>query len=254
MGLTEMDHPLLARYAEIRAEAAEKYGPDSQAVVFLLYEELLSLRTVLVQDRSAGGIGRRVRELVAGIQQRYEAGGMADSGRDHRLVGTDPVIIEYDREVFERRYRDALATCGVRVLHVTTAAEAFAGLRPGRTYIYALDDEYRLLVWPEPFSLAEMVFGRAPEQRRHGTRVVHPMLVPDRLRVRAAGELVILGRAADCMVVANMKSGHFRPPPQCAEALREVLLDVFAARDEDIDIFTVPQPISPPVPRPIPLP
>jgi hypothetical protein len=33
-----------------------------------------------------------------------------------------------------------------------------------------------------------------------------------------------------------------------------VLLDVFAARDEDIDIFTVPQPISPPVPRPIPLP
>ncbi len=241
MGLTDMDHPLLARYAEIRAEAAEQYGSDSQAVVFLLYEELLSLRAVLVQDRSAETLRRRVRELVPGIQQRYETSGMVDSGRDHWMLSERPVLIEYDRAVFERRYRAALDTCGVSALHVVTAAGAFTHLRPGCTHIYVVDEEYRLLVWPEPFSLAEMVFGRAPDQRLQGTRVVHPMLVPDRLRVRAAGELVVLGGPDDCMVVANMKSGHFRPPPACADVLREVLLDVFAVSDEDIDIFTVPQ-------------
>jgi hypothetical protein len=241
MGLTGVEYSLFERYAGIRAEAATKYGSDSQAVVFLLYAELLSMRAVLAQDRSAVEVGRRVRELAAEIQQRYESGGMIDAGRHHRLISEHPPLVEYDRAAFERLYRPVLESCDTAPVHVTTGAGAFAVLDPGATYIYAVDDEYRLLVWPESFTLAETVFGRAPDRRTHGTRVVHPMLVPDRLQVRAAGELVVLGRPGDCMVVANLKSGHFRPPPQCAGALRDVLRGAFLTADEDIDIFTVPQ-------------
>ncbi|MEV0990640.1 hypothetical protein [Streptomyces sp. NPDC049949] len=242
MGLSSAEHPLLARYAEVRSEVSAQYGPDSQAVVFILYEELLSLRTVLAQDRSNRHIAERVRDVSVEIQRRYDIGGMVDKGRHHRLISDRPVLIEYDRAVFDRMYGNLRRACAVRPVHVTGAAVAFEALQAGPTHIYVVDDSYRLLVWPEPFTLAEMVFGRTPDRRVDGTRVVHPMLVPERLRVRAAGELSIVGGPDDCMVIANMKSGHFRPPPSCADVLRDVLRGVFPLTDEDIDVFTVPQP------------
>ncbi|MFH9089295.1 hypothetical protein [Streptomyces sp. NPDC017673] len=241
-------HPLLARYAQVRAQLAQRYGPDSQAVVFLLYEELLSLRTVLLENRAAREVGARVGALAREIQRRYDHGGIVSAGRDRRrLVHTDPPLIEYDRPAFDRMYAPLLDDRRPDVLHVTSAADAFAALSPGSTHIYVVDDRDRLLVWPEPFTLAETVFGRTPDRRRQGARVVHPMLVPERLRVRAAGELVLLGDAHDCMVVANLKSGHFLPPPACAPALRTVLERVLPVAPGDVDIFTLPEP--PPGPR-----
>ncbi|MEV6957358.1 hypothetical protein [Streptomyces sp. NPDC051183] len=167
---------------------------------------------------------------------------MVDRGRHHRLIHDRPVLIEYDRAVFDRLYGSLRETCAIRPVHVTSPEVAFGQLQAGPTHIYVVDDAYRLLVWPEPFTLAEMVFGRTPDRRVDGMRVVHPMLVPERLRVRAAGELSVLGGPQDCMVIANMKSGHFRPPPPCADVLRDVLRGVLPLTDEDIDIFTVPQP------------
>ena len=47
MGHAADPRPVLARFAHVREAAAAKYGADSQAVTFLQYEELISVRAML---------------------------------------------------------------------------------------------------------------------------------------------------------------------------------------------------------------
>ncbi|WP_329566406.1 hypothetical protein [Kitasatospora sp. NBC_01266] len=242
MTLLPAQHPLITRYAEIREATAARYGPTSQAVVFLLYEELVSLRAVLAQDRDCPVAARRVRELAADIQSRFDDSGLRDTARPHHvLLCADPPLIAYDRDVFDRQYLAALRATGRSARTIRSAAEAFAELSTAVSYIYAIDDLGSLRVWPEPFTLAELVFGRALDRPVPGPRIVHPMLVPERLRVRAAGEMVLLGTPGSPVVVGNLKSGHFRPPPQSGAVFRSVIREVFAITDDaDIDVFTMP--------------
>ncbi|MFJ8313976.1 MULTISPECIES: hypothetical protein [unclassified Streptomyces] len=241
------EHPLIARFAQIRATAGARFGPASQAVVFLLYEELVSLRSVVSQMHDCDqhpALALRIRELARDIQDRYDSGGMRDAGPGrHQLLCVDPPLIGYDRGVFDRVYRPALAAMDNAARVIGSAPEAYALMTPSSPYVYVVDDWDRLVVWPEPFTLAELVFGRALDRPVEGARVVHPMLVPDRLRVRAAGELVLLGSPEIPMAVANLKSGHFRPPPQCGAVVRSVVRRTLGITDDaDIDVFTVPAP------------
>ncbi|WP_438306830.1 hypothetical protein ACSHXN_45645 (plasmid) [Streptomyces sp. HUAS TT11] len=251
MGNLSDPEPVLTRFAQTREAVTAKYGSDSQAVTFLYYEELISLRTLLTRDRASTVLRGRVGELVDIIQTRFHAGGAREPARTfHRTVATDPVVIEYDRAHFERQYRRALelrARTAVRIRH---RAQAMSVIEPGASYLYAVDDDGSLLLWPEACRLADLMFGWAPGRPVDPDRVVHPMLVPDRLRVRAAGEMILVGTEASLAVVANLRSGHFRPPAPCAVELRRAAGSAFELDDPaDVDVFVMPESGRPPSPK-----
>ncbi|MER6027750.1 hypothetical protein [Streptomyces sp. NPDC001851] len=237
-------HPVVERFARVREAASARYGPDSQAVTFLLYEELISMRTLLARDLGCAPVRSRIGELVPAIQSRFDAAGPpAPAQQFHRTVSVDPTVIEFDRRFFESRYRRSLEGTGLRAVRLRDRGQALALLTVGASYLYAVDDAGALWVWPQPHRLADMMFGWAPGRRVEEARVVHPMLVPDRLRVRAAGELVVAGSPEHLFVTANLKSGHFRPPRSCAVEIRRAAMSALALRSPvDVDVFTMPQP------------
>ncbi|MFD4376630.1 hypothetical protein [Streptomyces sp. NPDC058486] len=239
-------HPVTARFAEIRKAVAARYGPDSQAVNFLLYEELISMRTLLSRDRTSAPVRTRIGQLVPDIQHRFLAGGaLAPARRLHRTVSMNPTIIEFDRRYFDAHYRRPLSSMDRRALLLRDRGQALKVLTSGASYLYAVDELGALWVWPQAFRLAEVMFGWAPGRPIEETRVVHPMLVPDRLRVRAAGELVVVGSESGAFVTANLKSGHFRPPAQCAAETRRAAMRVLELHDPaDVDVFTMPRPAT----------
>ncbi|RKT16641.1 hypothetical protein BX285_0987 [Streptomyces sp. 1114.5] len=241
-------HPVVERFARVRETASARYGPDSQAITFLLYEELVSMRTLLARDLGCAPVRSRIAELLPAIQRRFDAAAApAPPQQCHRTVSVDPTVIEFDRRFFEARYRPALQALGRRAVRLRDRDQALALLTTGASYLYAVDDEGALWVWPQPHRLADVMFGWAPGRPVGEPRVVHPMLVPDRLRVRAAGELVVTGSPEQVFVTANLKSGHFRPPRACAvEARRAVVSALELPSPADVDVFTMPPPTAPP--------
>ncbi|MFI5531147.1 hypothetical protein ACIA8O_21720 [Kitasatospora sp. NPDC051853] len=237
----------MARFAEMRRAAAGRYGPNSQAVIFLLYEELLSMLTLLAAEQPSAVLSARVGELVPDIQRRFDSGGMTAPARKvQRTVSTNPTVIEFDRPTFEKYYRHPLERMGRHAVRMVDRLQMAAELRPGASYLYVVDDDGELWVWPQPHDLAEVMFTRVQERSREVTRVVHPMLVPERLRARAAGELVVVGSPERLLAVANLKSGHFRPTRECAVELRRAVERTIAPHDPaDITVFTMPAPGRP---------
>ncbi|WP_189113351.1 hypothetical protein [Pilimelia terevasa] len=234
---------MIARFAQVRADLAVRYGAQSQAVTFLLYEELVSMRRLLADDSRCAVVARRVGELGPAIQSRFDTAGVLGAERVlHRTVATGPTVIEFDRDHFERAYRARLGASGRRAVAVTDRAAALRVLRLGASYLYVVDEEGVLLVWPEPRDVADLTFGWAPGGPRPADRVVHPMLVPERLRATAAGELVVVGSPRCVFVVANLKSGHFRPGSECAAQVRSAAMRALRIDDPaGIDVFTLPQ-------------
>lgn len=247
MSATLKDHPVVARFAETRGAAADRYGRNSQAVVFLLYEELLSMLTLLAAEQSSTPVRTRVEELVSDIQHRFDTGGVAAPARKvQRTVSTNPTVIEFDRPTFEKYYRRPLEAMDRRAVRMADRGQVLAALRLGASYLYVVDEDGELWIWPRPYRLLDVMFGWAQGRSTEATRVVHPMLVPDRLRARAAGELVVVGSPERLFAVANLKSGHFRPSVECASGIRQAVERAIGSRDPaDIVVFTMPAAIPP---------
>lgn len=68
------------------------------------------------------------------------------------------------------------------------------------------------------------------------------MLVPDRLRAAAAGEIVFIGRDRISAVIVNNKSGHFRFPPASAAVISAKCATVFGIGESAMDIFVMGSP------------
>ncbi|GAB3703013.1 hypothetical protein GCM10027598_01710 [Amycolatopsis oliviviridis] len=235
---------LLCRFAEVGAQVSDSYGPRSQARVFVLYEELIALRTVLTAAPHEERVARRVRELRELIGEAYlaSAGGAPPPRR--AVLELDPPLLEFDRALFERNYRPVAAAVLADTIELRDPVEPLRRLKPGVSHMFVIDDEDRLLVWTRPFELADLLFGRN-RATVDGVPVAHPMLVPDRLRARAAGEIVLIGGDRVAMVVANTKSGHFQPPLQSVAVVRETFRRVFGLTDADVDVFHLFPPASP---------
>ncbi|UED83227.1 hypothetical protein [Streptomyces profundus] len=218
-------------------QAAVKYGPSSQAVVFLKYEELIRLWHVHMCDGPDPRLRERLTHAAEHIRAAYAR--QLSVRRDHptRVVGEDPLVIEFDRAVFQERYAVA-APEAVRQTWQVDSPEIPEGFATGAPHMFVIDDLGNLLIWRRRFSFRELIFGRAKSQI-DGVPVAHPMLVPDRLRVRTAGEIVLIGAPRVHAMVVNTKSGHFRPPPSTGTVVREVCAERFAVPTDRIDVFTV---------------
>ncbi|WP_433393149.1 hypothetical protein [Micromonospora sp. KLBMP9576] len=230
----------LAEAAKLRVaaeQAAVKYGPSSQAVVFLKYEELIRLWHVHLAAGSTPPPRDQLDRAAEDIRNAYARQLTVRHDHPTRVVRRDPLVIEFDRAVFEDRYAVA-AHRAVEQTWRVRSAEVPADFATGAPHMFVIDDRGQLLIWRRQFTFRELIFGRAKSQVE-GVPVAHPMLVPDRLRVRTAGEIVLIGGPRVHAVVANTKSGHFRPPPSTAAVVRATCAELFAVPTDRIDVFTV---------------
>jgi hypothetical protein len=236
MTTTDQAGVLIERFAELGRSVRDTYGSQSQARVFVLYEELISLRTVLTAERGHPRVAERVRVLREQIGLAYLAsrGGAPPPRRE--ILSVDPPLLRFDRDIFERRYRAGCGPVLAQTVELRDPVRPLSALRPGASYMFVIDDLDRLLVWTRPFALADLIFGRN-RATVDGVPVAHPMLVPDRLLARAAGEIVLIGAGRVSMVVANTKSGHFQPPLESVAVVRDTCRRVFGLTDDDVDIF-----------------
>ncbi|WP_025620261.1 hypothetical protein [Salinispora cortesiana] len=230
----------LTEAAKLRAaaeQAAVKYGPSSQAVVFLKYEELIRLWHAHAHARPTPPLCDRLARAAEDIRAAYARELTVRHDHPTRVVNRDPLVIEFDRTVFEDRYAVAARTAVEQTWRVRSA-EVPDSFARGAPHMFVIDDRGELLIWRRKFSFRELIFGRAKSQVE-GVPVAHPILVPDRLRVRTAGEIVLIGGSQVHAVVANTKSGHFRPPPSTGAVVRETCAQLFAITTDRIDVFTV---------------
>ena len=233
---------LTARYDELARVAASRYGARSQATVFILYDELIALRQARLRHPDSIVVAARIADLRERIRASYRGCEFPPLAEvPVTTVRTAPLVLEFDRQVFIRRY--AAAAESLRPHIITVDSPDIEPLESGRSYMYVVDDERRLLVWDRPFDLGDLVFGRN-RATVDGVPVAHPMLVPDRLRVMAAGEIIFVGSPKPAFVIANTKSGHFRPPPATVHLLRAVFRDGLGLQDRDLDLFALGSPAN----------
>ncbi|GGK72543.1 hypothetical protein [Mangrovihabitans endophyticus] len=227
---------LIAHYDAVADAAALRYGPDSQGLSFVLYGQLCAMRTALLQDPDSVVLAARIAAVREEIQRTYRlTTAPRHDSAPVRTIAAAPKLYEYDRATFDRRYASVVEAVQPEI--VTVDGPDIAPLRAGEPHIFAIDDVGGLRVWNRSQSLADLIFGRN-RVMIGGVPVVHPVLVPDRLQVAAAGEIIFLGGPKVRAVVANTKSGHFRPDPDSADVIRQTCRALFGLNDRDIDVFT----------------
>ncbi|MEU6918654.1 hypothetical protein [Streptomyces olindensis] len=240
---------LLQRFDELEIRYTERYGPLSQARTFLLVEELVTIRHGILESAAeATGIltGRRD-ELVLRIQELYDASPFPAGPPPpvRRLPGSS-ALIEFDRAYFAERY--AAASRSVRQETVRLQDWRPSPQTRPSAYMYVVDDRGDFLVWTRPFRMSDLVLGRN-RATVDGVPVAHPMLVPERLRVQAAGEVTPVLSDKLQGLVTNLKSGHFRPPPATAAAVRRAFSRSLGLDEHECDVLTVPEAPSGTVPE-----
>jgi hypothetical protein len=229
---------LCQRYEDLADMLAFRYGAKAQGIVLVLYDELIALRRAQIEYPDAPVLRAWIGEISGRLRQRY-LDEFPDPVQDHptAVVGTDPAVIEYSRTVFESKYH-AVADIVARETMILTGPVLPSPIQDGRPYMYVIDDAGRLVIWARSFTFEELVFGRN-KATVGGVPVGHPMLVPQRLRASAAGEIVFIGNPRIKSVIINNKSGHFRFPPSCRAVIQECCRRVFSLPEEAIDIFIV---------------
>jgi hypothetical protein len=232
------DRAVVERYEDLVRTVAFRYGHDSQGIVFVLYDELIALRTVLAERPDAVPARAWARSVADRLAKRYREDFVAPPNPQLpcAVVGTDPLVVEFSRDVFERKYRAAVPEVAPDTYEITGPENP--ELTPGRPYMFVIDDGGRFLVWRRPFNFDELVFGRN-RATVAGIPVAHPMLVPERLRAMAAGEIVFIGAPLVAAVIVNTKSGHFRLPPTSAAVIYDKCRSVLGLTDRAIDVFLV---------------
>ncbi|MFE2413453.1 hypothetical protein ACFXDE_34470 [Kitasatospora sp. NPDC059408] len=239
--ISEHDARQLAdRFDELEGSYARKYGLGSQARAFFLMEELVTMRFALLEAHpdAAPVLERQRRSTALKLQSLYDASPFPDGPAPPvRRPPGDAGVIEFDREVFAEKYAAAaeLIQCDVVVLE-NWKPESQS--RP-TAYMYVVDEDFKMRVWVRQFRMSDLVLGRN-RATVSGVPVAHPMLVPERLRVRAAGEITPIFGDQITGVVANLKSGHFRPSPEAALSVRRACAESLGLAAESCDVLTVP--------------
>jgi len=227
---------VVAAFADYVREMETAHGPRSTAAMVARYEYLLTLTDVLAHEPDPGGaLAGECQRLRAVIQEHFDRGMTSPGGGwpPSRVVETSPPLIEFDRAEHYGRYTRRVASRTVSV-----DASTAPSVPRLETLLFVVTADYGLVVYLRPLTMEDMVVGRNPALRG-GVLVRHPMLVPEQLTARAAGELVLIGRDRVRAIVANNRSGNFRPPPGSAAMLREAARRLFGLPPEAVTVFTV---------------
>lgn len=228
---------IIDRFDDLVSMVAFRYGPSAQGIVFVLYDELIALRRITIEDPSAVVARARAWTVAAHIAESYAVHGFRPV-RDHpsAVVGTSPTTVEFSREAFEEQHARVAHLVQAETVEVTDPELPF--VQSGKPYMFVVDERGRFLVWKRHFSFEELVFGRN-RATVGGVPVAHPMLVSENLQAIAAGEIVFIGSPRVRAVIVNNKSGHFRMPASCRSVIVDKCRDVLGLSEADMDVFIV---------------
>lgn len=233
---------VLTRLQDLDVSCRQRFGDFSQARAFALFESLTIVRQLecgtsgtswMQLERARTGI----REILQDIYNQSPFPNMGPNVPKPDGSG----LIEFDRTSFDGLY----AAAAKHMNHELSPLSKWraAAVAVPTAYMFVVDEGGGLVVWKRPFRLGDLVLGRN-RATVAGVPVAHPMLVPRTLRIRAAGELSpVLGGIDDAEVVgivANLKSGHFRPPPESAEYVMDACRRANIAPNM-CDIITIPR-------------
>lgn len=213
---------LVRHLEDLLTSVTREFGRGTQAQLLITYEYLLTLLDVAAKDHShATELKGLVYHLAREVQRAHSAAQppAPPAGWCFR-EGVEPRL-RFSSALFAHHYADRAREIERELIVLDpTTAPALRELVP---YIYVVDVEGRVVVWDQPLRLDQIVLARDPVL--DPDRVTHPMLVPRHLTVLCAGELIIIRSEQGLLrtVLANTRSGHFRPPPCSAQHLRRAL-------------------------------
>lgn len=213
---------LVYRLEDLLSSVAREFGPGTQAQLLVTYEYLLTLLDLAAKDPShTAELEGLIYHLAREIQRAHSSAQPNPPPAEWCFhEGAEPRL-RFSSTVFARHYVHRAKRIESELLVVDpTSVRTLVELTP---YIYVVGLDGRVVVWDRPLSLDQIVLARDPVV--DADRVTHPMLVPRHLTVLCAGELIIIrSRSGEVRtILANTRSGHFRPPPCSAQHLRAAL-------------------------------
>lgn len=227
---------LVRQLEDMLTSVTREFGRGTQAQLFVTYEYLLTLLDLAAKDPgNATELEALIYHLAREIQRAHSSAQPAPPPAEWCFrEGTEPRL-RFNSALFAKHYahRAQQIESELVVLDPATAT-TLAELVP---YVYVVDVEGRIVVWEAPLSLDQIVLARDPVVDRE--RVTHPMLVPRHLTALCAGELIVIRshRGQIRIVLANTRSGHFRPPPCSAQHLRRALFHRLQLPADSVLIF-----------------
>lgn len=229
---------LVSRLEDLLTSVTQEHGRATQAEFLVRYEYLLTLLDIAAKDPTqTAELEGLTYHFAREVQRAY--GAMQPDPRHPAWCsqeGTEPVL-RFDATVFAELYAERARElkCELVRLDERTALD----LRELVPYVYVLDLLRSVILWPRPLDVGQVALARDPLV--DADPVTHPMLVPADLAVLCAGELILIkdSNGVSRTVVANTRSGHFRPPPRSARYLRDALTTHLSLPSpESVVIFT----------------
>jgi hypothetical protein len=224
LDLSSAHWEIIERYAAVLDLVEARYGPEANSVTVVTFEFLAALHELVVSDDERHrGLRWVINRVARRMVDRYRRMMPLDSVLPREIVGVLPQKYVFDRTYFNERYAPIIGPVAGDVMELK--ADALRLIEAGRVYLYILDSDRRLVVYRCPMQIRDLLHQVNPHAGE--VEVCHPMLVPETLTVLAAGEIVLFGDAEVRAVIANLKSGHFRPTRDCLPVLRSALELVF---------------------------
>lgn len=206
----------MAKYAEALRAVATQYGERSNAALMVRLEFLLSvLRRPDALELPV--LGKLIDEVTEHYRQVPDAAGsrVASHISVQRGPGGD-VLYRFSASGYASLYGSEFGR--VARARFTLAPDSWRLVQDGKWYLYVVTADDETLVYDQPIDAVDLVLNRNAAGT-DSTPLVHPSLVYDRdFTVKAAGEVgfsLVAGQVRG--VVANTKSGHFRPFRESAD-------------------------------------
>lgn len=228
---------LIDKYEELQSNAIKKYGEFGIGTLIVRLEYLI----YLIQNDFP--VNHNVREeLVANILKHYNYERVPNSTLQKyitKIEKGDKTLYSFEKNYFMQRYGAALPGAGKNTIQINDSSDVSSLINKG-WYLYVIDQNENLLIYNDPLNTVDLVLNRN-DIKYNEVPIVHPILVYDRdLTVMAAGEIFFIGVNGELKgIIANTKSGHFRPSPNSSDVIEKVLSEIFPFNRNSIILVPV---------------
>jgi hypothetical protein len=175
--------------------------------------------------------------LLSEIKQHYNYKRPENLGAFHNKINEE-VLYSFSEELFNERYKINIQENQKYIVKLNEHSPFWNSFHDLHWYLYVVDRNDDLIIFNKSIMVTDLIINR-DVFTDEGTRVVHPVLVPDTLTVKTAGEISFIKKGNEVEgIVLNNKSGHFRPSAESLYHAERYLYKLFA--NKKVQIFTIP--------------
>jgi len=230
---------LVGKYKTLLESSKKKYGEMGIGMLMIRLQYL----SFILKIQNTIDVKKEKSSLADTIIKHYNAENIPPSTLSTYISSftndSGELIYCFDPDEFEERYGYGISGIDEYIKQIDEAS-IVDSVQDGFWYIYVIDQNDNILIYNEPVSITELVLNRNKNNFRN-IPIVHPILVHNRnLRVKAAGEITfVIDNDSLKGVVANTKSGHFRPHPSISALALKVISSQLKLPQENVVIIPV---------------